>query len=115
MGRSWDDVPNDRAKLDDIDRKAIDYFLRKGIEAQRIPEDLREVSTKDVLESLGLIDNEGILNNAAILLFGKNPRRFFPSVAFKIGRFGKNEADLMYQDVIEGNIIQMADRVMEIL
>ncbi|MGN0047845.1 MAG: ATP-binding protein [Bacteroides sp.] len=115
MGRSWDDIPNDRAKLDDIDRKAIDYFLRKGIEAQRIPEDLREASTKDVLESLGLIDNDGFLNNAAILLFGKNPRRFFPSVAFKIGRFGKNEADLMYQDVIEGNIIQMADRVMEIL
>lgn len=49
------------------------------------------------------------------MLFGKNPLRFFPSIAFKIGRFGKNEADLMFQDVIEGNIIQMADRVMEIL
>ena len=34
---------------------------------------------------------------------------------FKIGRFGRSEADLMFQDVIEGNIIQMADRVMEIL
>ncbi len=115
MGRSWDDVPNERATLDDIDRNAIDYFLRKGIEAQRIPDDLREASTKDVLDSLGLIDNDGYLKNAAILLFGKNPLRFFPSVAFKIGRFGKDEADLMFQDVIEGNIIQMADRVMEIL
>ena len=115
MGRSWDDVPNERATLDDIDRNAIDYFLRKGIEAQRIPDDLREASTKDVLDSLGLIDNDGYLKNAAILLFGKNPLRFFPSVAFKIGRFGKDEADLMFQDIIEGNIIQMADRVMELL
>ena len=115
MGRSWDDVPNERASIEDIDRNAIDYFLRKGIEAQRIPEDLREASTKDVLESLGLIDNDGYLKNAAILLFGKNPLRFFPSVAFKIGRFGKDEADLMFQDVVEGNIIQMADRVMELL
>lgn len=115
MGRSWDDVPNERASIDDIDRKAIDYFLRKGIEAQRIPEDLCEASTKDVLESLGLIDNDGLLKNAAILLFGKNPLRFFPSVAFKIGRFGKDEADLMFQDVVEGNIIQMADHVMELL
>ena len=115
MGRSWDDISNDRASLNDIDRKAIDYFLRKGIEAQRIPESLRETSTKEILESLGLIDNDGYLKNAAILLFGKNPLRFFPSIAFKIGRFGKNEADLMFQDVIEGNIIQMADRVMEIL
>ena len=115
MGRSWDDIGNDRATIDDIDRKAIDYFLRKGIVAQRIPEDQREASTKDILDSLGLIDNDGLLKNAAILLFGKNPLRFFPSIAFKIGRFGKNEADLMFQDVIDGNVIQMADRVMQIL
>ena len=96
-------------------RNAIGYFLKKGIEAQRIPESERDATTKDVLESLGLLDDNGNLKNAAILLFGKRPQKFFPSVAFKIGRFGKDEADLMFQDVIEGNIIQMADRVMEAL
>lgn len=115
MGRSWDDITNERATLGDIDRKAIDYFLKKGIEAQRIPESECEISTKDVLDSLGLLDDNGYLKNAAILLFGKNPQKYFPSVVFKIGRFGKDEADLMFQDVIEGNIIQMADRVMEAL
>ena len=115
MGRSWDDVTNDRAKIDDIDRDAIDYFLRKGIDAQRIPEDQRNSSTVDVLSSLGLVDDDGGLKNAAILLFGKKPQKFFPSAQFKIGRFGRDEADLMFQDVIEGNIIQMADRVMDIL
>jgi len=115
MGRSWDDITNERATLEDIDRKAIDYFLKKGTEAQRIPESERDVSTKDVLESLGLLDDNGNLKNAAVLLFGKNPQKFFPSAVFKIGRFGKDEADLMFQDVIEGNIIQMADRVMEAL
>ena len=73
MGRSWDDVTNDRATLDDIDRNAIDYFLRKGIAAQRIPEDQREASTKDVLANLRLIDENGHLKNAALLLFGKDP------------------------------------------
>ena len=82
MGRSWDDVTFDRAKLDDIDRDAIDYFLRKGIDAQRIPEDQLNAPTMDVLTSLGLIDEEGGLKNAAILLFGKRPQRFFPSVMF---------------------------------
>ena len=115
MGRSWDDVANDRAKIDDIDRDAIDYFLRKGIDAQRIPEDQRNSSTVDVLSNLGLVDDNGGLKNAAILLFGKKPQKFFPSAQFKIGRFGRDEADLMFQDVIEGNIIQMADRVMDIL
>lgn len=115
MGRSWDDISNERATLDDIDRKAIEYFLRKGIESQRIPVDLRNSSTEDVLTSLHLIDNEGHLKNAALLLFGKDPLKFFTSVRFKIGRFGIDEGDLLIQDVIEGNIIQMVDRVMEVL
>ena len=115
MGRSWDDITCERASLDDIDRNAIDYFLRKGIDAQRIPEDQRNASTEDVLSSLGLIGDNGMLKNAAVLLFAKNPLKFFPSVMFKIGRFGTDEADLMFQDVVEGNILQMADRVMELL
>lgn len=115
MGRSWDDMTNERATLDDIDRKAIEYFLRKGIDAQRISESELNSSTEEVLENLGLVDDKGILKNAALLLFGKNPLKFFPSVRFKIGRFGKDETDLIFQDVIEGNIIQMADRVMEAL
>lgn len=115
MGRSWDDITNDRATMEDIDRKAVEYFLHKGIEAQRIPESELNSSTEEVLTNLGLVDDKGFLKNAAILLFGKNPLKFFSSVRFKIGRFGKDEADLMFQDVIEGNIIQMADSVMEAL
>jgi len=115
MGRSWDDIPNYRATLDDIDRDAIEYFLRKGIEAGRIAEDQRNASTKDVLTNLHLIGEDGHLKNAALLLFGKDPLKFFASVRFKIGRFGVDEADLLIQDVIEGNVIQMADRVLEVL
>ena len=55
------------------------------------------------------------IKNAAILLFGKRPQKFFPNAMFKIGRFGRNDADLMFQDVIEGSIIQMADLVMDVL
>ena len=115
MGRSWDEVINDRATLKDIDREAVDYFIRKGIEAERVPEDLRKASTEEVLTSLGLVDDNGGLTNAAVLLFGKNPQRYYPSAVFKIGRFGIDEADLRFQDVIEGNILQMAERVMDVL
>ena len=115
MGRSWDDVTIERATLGDIDRKAVDFFLDCGIKANRIPEEQRNKSTKDVLTSLHLIDEEGRLKNAALLLFGKDPLKFFASVRFKIGRFGNDEGDLLIQDVIEGNIIQMADRVLDVL
>ena len=61
------------------------------------------------------LTEDGKLKNAALLLFAKNPRRYFTCVEFKIGRFRRNVADLIIQDVIEGNIIQMTDRVVQVL
>jgi Predicted transcriptional regulator containing an HTH domain and an uncharacterized domain shared with the mammalian protein Schlafen len=115
MGRSWDDITNEYATLDDLDRSAIDYFLRKGIKAGRIDEDEADASTQSVLENLNLISEDGKLKSAALLLFAKKPQRYFTCVEFKIGRFRNDEADLITQDVIEGNIIQMTDRVVDIL
>ena len=115
MGRSWDEITNEFATIDDLDRSAIDYFLRKGIKAGRINEEEADASTQSVLENLHLISEEGKLKNAALLLFAKNPMRYFTCVEFRIGRFRKDEADLVTQDVVEGNIMQMTDRVVEIL
>ena len=115
MGHSWDDIENERATLDDIDRQAIDFFLRKAVDAGRMPVDSLNGTTEKVLSNLNLIGGEGKLRNAALLLFGKNPAKFFTSVQFRIGRFGRDEADLMFQDVVDGNIIQMTDRVIEVL
>lgn len=115
IGRSWDNMVHEKATIDVIDREAIDYFLKKGIRAGRIEEDELTASTHDVLENLDLIDEDGKLKNAALLLFAKKPQKFFTSVEFQIGRFGKDEGDLLEMDVIEGNIIQMADKVMDVL
>ena len=54
MGKSWDDIANENATFDDIDREAINYFLRKGIDANRIPEDERNATTKNVPARLHL-------------------------------------------------------------
>lgn len=115
MGRTWDEIPVERATLDDIDRPSIDYFLKRGISAGRLSSDESGSSTQNVLENLHLIDDEGRLKTAAILLFGKKPQRRFAGVEFKIGRFGQSESDLIVQDVVEGNIIMMVNRVMETL
>ena len=115
MGRSWDDIGHHKATLDVIDRDAIDYFLKKGINSGRIDSEELTASTHDVLDNLNLFDDDGHLKNAALLLFAKNPQKFFTSVEFQIGRFGKDEGDLLEQDIIEGNIIQMADKVMSLL
>ena len=87
MGRSWDDVTYDSATIDDLDKTAIDYFLRKGYENGRISDEERNESVEVLLQNLDLITDEGKLKNAALLLFAKRPQRYFTSVRFNIGRF----------------------------
>jgi len=107
MGHFWDDMPLPTATLEEIDRSAIDYFLKKGISSKRIDSSEKESSTEDVLRNMNLIGDDGYLRTAAVLLFGKHPQRRFAGVQFKIGRFGASESDLIIQDVVEGNVIQM--------
>ena len=72
---------------------------------------LEDIPNK-AINFLGIIASEsGKLKNAAVLLFGKDPLRFFSSVTFKIGRFGDSDHDLRFQDVIEGNIFEMPNKV----
>ena len=108
-------MPVAGATLNDIDHQAIDYFLRKGIEVGRVSGDAYTSSTEAVLHSLNLITEEGQLKQAALLIFGKNPKRFFVSCDFRIGRFRNDESDLITQDVVEGNILQMVNRIIELL
>ena len=114
MGLSWDEIPTE-VGIDKIDRIAIEYFLRKGIFHKRLSPEAINYTTEEVLQNLQLINDEGKLKNAALLLFGKDPQRHFVSAIFRIGRFGGENNDLLSQDTIEGNILQMGDKVVEIL
>ena len=115
MGLSWDNVAMEKAAIDEIDRGAIDYFLRNAIDAHRMPQESLHDTTQEVLSNLDLLTDDGFVKNAGILLFGKRPEKYIPSVEFKIGRFGASENDLWFQDVVKGNILQMADKVIELL
>jgi ATP-dependent DNA helicase RecG len=115
MGRSWDDMPVVDAGLNDIDEKAVKSFVEKALEQKRIFNDAARDGIKTFLSKLHLINEKGKLKCAAIILFGKDPLKFFTHAYFKIGRFGIADHDLRFQDVIEGNIFEMADKVMEVL
>lgn len=116
MGLSWDDIPANNATIDkDIDRKAIEFFIDKAKKSGRISGISIDDSSETILENLNLITPDGQLKNAAILLFGKEPEKFFVANGFKIGRFISDESDLIIQDTITGNIIAMTDKVIETL
>jgi ATP-dependent DNA helicase RecG len=115
MGRTFDELPAEGAELNDIDEKIVRKFLRKAIKANRLSPDVETDDFQNVISNLKLVNESGKLKNAAILLFGNDPLRFFSSVSFRIGRFGDSDHDLRFQDVIEGNIFEMPDKVIETL
>ena len=115
MGLTWDKIVQENASIEEIDRNAVEYFLKQAVSCGRMNSAVLNDSTENVLENLNLVDENKKLTNAAILLFGKDPAKYFPLCDFRIGRFGTKQSDLMFQDVIEGNLIQMADKVVDIL
>jgi len=72
-----------------------------------------EKESEKILQKLNLIE-DGKLKRAAILLFGKNPKKFFTSVYLKIGKFLSN-TDIVSSDDVEGNLFEQVEKSMEIL
>ena len=114
MNLTWDSMPVQDATLDDIDEDAIRYFVQRGIGCGRLTAKASAQTPEQILDHLNLIDKQGRLRMAAILLFGKNPQQFVFGAVFRIGRF-KTNTDLLFQDEVKGNIIEMADEVMDYL
>jgi len=110
-GRSWDEFIEEDATLKDIDTVAINKFRK--LASERIPFIKGEKTAQEVLNKLNLMENDK-LRRAALLLFGKNPKKFHMTAYIKIGKFA-NDIDLISTDDIEGNLFRQVDKAMEIL
>ncbi|MFD1188647.1 ATP-binding protein [Pontibacter rugosus] len=112
-GKTWDDVVEPSATLQDIGEEGIEAFKRGASNSRRLPS-AADDSTQELLRNLRLLKGDD-LKRAALLLFGKDVRAFFPTAYVKIGRFGSSDADLLFQDLVEGNAFQLADLTLELL
>jgi len=113
-GKTWDEVIEPRALIDDIDIIAVEAFKNQAFKSKRMPFVKNEKDTKIILDNLMLMQNNQI-KRSAIILFGKNPEKFYVNAYAKIGRFGKSDDDLRFQEVIEGNAYQLADKILDVL
>jgi ATP-dependent DNA helicase RecG len=111
-GKTWDEVTEPTATLDDIDDSSLKSYIAAALHSGRIS-DVEGLSIADLLAKLRLTDDNGNFKRAAIVLFGKNPAKFYNNCVVKIGRFGKDSSELRFQEVMEGNIIQMLKEVPE--
>lgn len=68
-----------------------------------------------LLDNLHLMDEEGYLIRAAMLAFYKDPEKWVTGSYIKIGYFGKNDADLVYQDEVHGPLLEQIDKTVDLV
>ncbi len=109
----FDDTPCAGATLKDIDSEAVEDFVdtaelkgRLTLKGSRAP--------KAVLQNFKLM-RDGMLTNAAILLFAKDPRRFFNNIQVHCLHFFGTEKrkPIASQQPYEGRIFEVIDQAVE--
>jgi predicted HTH transcriptional regulator len=98
------------AQMSDIDQEKIKWFLRIAREERKFPLSPKS-SARDVLIHLNLLRSDK-LTNAAILLFGKSPHRFFLQAEVKCVHFPGTEVckPFLSYKVYSDNLFEQVDK-----
>ena len=100
------------ATLDDIDNIKVKKFLERASFERRL-EINPNITPKEALRKLNLIKKDK-LTNGAILLFGKNPQKFFLQSETRCARFkGIEPLEFIDMKVFGGNIIDQREDALE--
>lgn len=112
VGYSFTELTCEECKLEDIDEGKVRRFLRKAIAERNFNVD-PEAPLSESLQRLKLM-NGNKLTNAAVLLFGKNPQKYFLSAEVRCARFkGTEPIEFIDMKVFGGNVIDQRDDAVE--
>jgi len=109
--KDWEEYIEEKSPIDDINFETVEKF--KEIAVKRLPFVKEEKDNIKILEKLHLIEN-GKIKRAGILLFGKNPKKFFTSAYIKVGKF-LTDTDIISSDNVEGNLFEQVEKTIELL
>ncbi len=112
-GKSWDGVPLPNVSVNDLKQDTFDFFKKRGVRSLRLSEDSLNDTNEQLLENLKLKEDR-YLKRAALLLFHPDPEKFVTNAYIKIGYF-ENDADLIFQDEIHGNLFEQVEKTLDIL
>ncbi|MDR1878241.1 MAG: putative DNA binding domain-containing protein [Bacteroidales bacterium] len=112
-GRTHDAKPLPHVSIGDFWHDAFDLFRKKAVASKRLAEEDVAISDEELLHALNLTEN-GYLLLAAILAFHQTPQRWCIGAYIKIGYFA-DDTEILYQDELNGALVGMADKVMEII
>ncbi len=110
--RYWDSEVCDGATLKDIDEEKVEWYLRKA-KYERNFDVEPETPVIEALKRLELMKNSK-LTNAAVLLFGRRPQKFFLQAEIRCARFKGTEPVKPFLDmkVFNGSIINHVDKAL---
>ena len=108
-GKTWDSLTCE-ANFSDIETSAVEDF--KNLAKDRIPSISKLDSTEKIFVNLKLIVDNKEMTNAAVLLFGEKPQKFFISAKTRVGRF-KTSTDIIDTVIAEENLFRQLERVLE--
>lgn len=110
----WDKQLSSDFKLTDIDISEIKSFIRRAKDERNSDIGQKNKATV-VLEKLNLRKN-GKLTNASVLLFGKDPQKYFPRSLVRCALFANNKAiDFLDIKDVEGNIIRQVPEALQFI
>ena len=112
-GATWDNMPLPAFKLKDVEDVHVNRFKELARKKGRIDPALLNEPKDVLLEKLHLTSGE-YLTNAAMMLFSKDPEKWLLGAYVKIGYFN-NDADLVYQDEVRGSLIEIVDKIVELI
>lgn len=115
QGKKWDGVPVPNVTADDLKNDTFDFFRKKATKSKRLEQEDLDGTNQELLESLQLyLEDEKMIKRAAILLFHPKPEKYVTGAYIKIGYF-ENEADLIFQDEVHGNLFEQIEQAMNLL
>ena len=107
----WEAMINPDLKIADLDENAIIGAVREGIRNGRLPETTIREEIPVILKKFRLL-NDGKLNNAAAVLFGKELYDY-PQCLLRMARFkGTTKEEFIDNQRAEGNIYELLDAAM---
>ena len=114
---TFDTMPCFAAKLTDIDTELISSkYLEKLFGKELLSADKRSI--EEQFSAVGLFDIENNCpTNAAVVLFGKHPRRFMPGLYVQYVRFTGEDvsSDVENEIQLEGNYCELLPRLESLL
>jgi len=109
-GANWDALTGD-FDIDEIDIDTVKKLIKMAVHSGRLSVADEKENITNILEKLKLI-NKNKLTNASIILFGKNPQKYFTNALVRVGRF-KDGIHIIGDRRIEGNLFQQIEAAEE--